>query len=229
VTIPAVGIVTIGQSPRADLTPDIAALLPAGTMVLERGALDDADPGELARLAPGPGEETLVSRLRDGTEVTLAEPRLLRLVQEAVDHVTGRGAAVVAVACTGSLPGLRCPRPLLRPGPLVRNLVAAVAAGGRIGVVIPGPGQAGPARADWAEVAGALLVVAASPYRPLAGLRGAAAALAGFDPDLVILDCLGFDGPMQQMVAQAVEVPVILPRTVLAGALAALLPPERAG
>ena len=39
----------------------------------------------------------------------------------------------------------------------------------------------------------------------------------------MVLDCLGFDGPMKQMVAWAVGVPVILPRTVLAGALAALL------
>ena len=116
-TAAAVGIVTIGQSPRTDVVPDMAALLPAGTPVIERGALDDAGPADLARLAPVPGEEVLVSRMRDGTEVALAEARLLPLVQDAVDHVTGRGAAVVAVLCTGTLPRLRCPAPLLLPGP----------------------------------------------------------------------------------------------------------------
>jgi protein AroM len=217
----AIGLVTIGQSPRTDVTADIAARLPPGTPLLERGALDDVGPGELARLAPAPGEEVLVSRLRDGTEVTLAEARLRPRVQAAVDHVTGRGAAVVAVLCTGTLPRLRCPRPLLQPGALVRDLVAATAPGGRLGVVVPDPGQAGPVRADWAGVAGPVLVLAASPYAPLADLRQAAGTLAAFGPDLVILDCLGFDAPMQQMVAQAVGVPVILPRTVLAGVLAA--------
>jgi hypothetical protein len=34
----------------------------------------------------------------------------------------------------------------------------------------------------------------------------------------VVLDCLGFDAPMKQVVAQAMGVPVILPRTVPAGA-----------
>jgi len=83
--------------------------------------------------------------------------------------------------------------------------------------------QTGPARADWEPVAGPVLVLAASPYGPPAALGQAADALAAFGPDLVVLDCLGFDGLMKRRVAQAVGVPVILPRTVLAGALAALM------
>jgi protein AroM len=223
----AVGIVTIGQSPRTDVVPDMATLLPAGTPVIERGALDDVRLADLARLAPVPGEEVLVSRMRDGTEVELAEARLLPLVQDAVDHVTGRGVAVVAVLCTGTLPRLRCPAPLLQPGPLIRslvgNLVAAATSGARLGVVVPAAGQAEPVRADWEPVAGPVLVLAASPYGSPAELARAAEALAAFGPDLVVLDCLGFNGPMKRMVARAVGVPVILPRTVLAGAIAALL------
>jgi protein AroM len=223
---PAVGVVTIGQSPRTDVMPDIAALLPPGTRVIERGALDHAGPAELARLAPSRGEDLLVTRLRDGTEVTLAEARLMPLLQEAVDDVTGRGAAVVGALCTGTLAGIRCRRPLLMPGPLVRNLVTAAAPEGRIarlGVVVPAPGQIEPVRADWSTAAGEVLVLAASPYGQAAGLARAAGVLAAWRPDLIVLDCLGFDGPMKHLVARAVGVPVVLPRTVLAGALAALL------
>jgi protein AroM len=115
----AAGIVTIGQSPRTDVVPEIAALLPGGTLLIERGALDDVGRAGLARLAPAHGEEVLVSQLRDGTEVTVAESRVMPLVRGAVEHVTDRGAAVVAFLCTGSLGGISCPRPLLMPGPLV--------------------------------------------------------------------------------------------------------------
>jgi hypothetical protein len=66
-------------------------------------------------------------------------------------------------------------------------------------------------------------VLASSPYGPPGPLSRAAGALAAFGPDLVVLDCLGFDGPMKRTVAAAVAAPVILPRTVLAGAIAALL------
>jgi protein AroM len=223
---PTVGVVTIGQSPRTDVMPDIAARLPPGTRVIERGALDHVGVGELARLAPRRGEEVLVTRLRDGTEVTLAEVRLMPLLQKAVDDVTGQGASVVAALCTGTLAGIRCQRPLLMPGPLVRNLVAAASPGGRIarlGVVVPAPGQIEPVRGDWSTAAGEVLVLAASPYGPLDGLARATDALAAWRPDLIVLDCLGFDGPMKQLVARAVGVPVVLPRTALAGALAALL------
>jgi protein AroM len=220
--LPAVGIVTIGQSPRTDVVPDIAALLPAGTPLIERGALDGVDRAGLARLAPAPGEHVLVSRLRDGTEVTLAEARVMPLVRVAVEHVTDRGAAVVAVLCTGSLGGISCPRPLLLPGPLVRNLVAAAACD-RLGVVVPAADQVEAVRADWSAAAAEVLVVAASPYGPRSAVRQAATTLAAWHPDLVILDCLGFDGPMRRMVAKVAGVPVILPRAVLAGAITALL------
>src|ERR1700727_2660357 len=121
---PVVGVVTIGQSPRTDVMPDIAGRLPPGTRVIERGALDHIGPAELASLAPACGEDLLVTRLRDGTEVTLAEARLTP--------------------------------PLLMPGPLVRNLAAAAAPGGRIarlGVVVPASDQIEPVRADWSAAA----------------------------------------------------------------------------
>jgi protein AroM len=224
-----VGVVTIGQSPRTDVMPDISRSLPPGTRVIERGALDRLGPAQLVALAPACGEDLLVTRLREGREVTLAETRLMPLLQDAVDEVTGRGAVIVAALCTGSLPGIRCRPPLLMPGPLVRNLVAALAPGSRrgrlarLGVVVPAPDQAGSAMADWSAAADEVLVLAASPYGPPAALAQAAETLAAWRPGLVVLDCLGFDGQMKQMVARAVDVPVVLPRTVLAGALAALL------
>ena len=90
-------------------------------------------------------------------------------------------------------------------------------------MLVPSADQTGPVRAEWEPVAGPVLVLAASPYGPPGPLIRAAAALAAFGPDLVVLDCLGFDGPMKRTVAAAVAAPVILPRTVLAGAIAALL------
>ena len=88
---------------------------------------------------------------------------------------------------------------------------------------MPAPGQIASARANWSAAAEAVLPLAASPYGPPEALRRAATTLPAWRPDLVVLDCLGFDGPMKQMVAELVGVPVILPRTVLADAITALL------
>jgi protein AroM len=221
--VAAVGAVTIGQSPRSDVLPEMTGMFPAGTRVIERGALDRLGGSGLAGLAPRPGQAVLVTRLRGGREVTLAEAAVLPLVQAAVDQVCAEGASVVALLCTGSLTGLRSPVPLLMPGPLTRNLVAAIAGGTRLGVIVPAAGQAAAAHAGWAEAAGDVRVESASPYGRPDDLAAAAEVLARSQPGLVVLDCLGFDRPMQRRVRSIVGVPVVLPRIALAGAAAALL------
>jgi protein AroM len=220
--MPVIGAVTIGQSPRDDVLPEVMSLLPAQTQVIERGALDDLGGGQIAGLAPPEGEAVLVSRLRDGREVTLAEAGVLPLVQEAVDRVRADGAGLVAVLCTGSLSGLRCPAPLLMPGPVTRGLVAALT-GARLGVVVPAAGQAAAAAQQWAGAAGQVRVECASPYAATDDLAEASRALAAWHADLVVLDCLGFGRAAQRLARRFLEVPVILPRLALAGAIAALL------
>jgi protein AroM len=222
--VPTVGAVTIGQSPRDDLLPEIAELLPPGTRVIERGALDTVAFAELGRLAPAPGEDVLVTRLRNEREVRVAEARLRPLLRSAVSDVFARGADLVAVLCTGTMPGLRWPPRVLLPGPIVRSLVTAVTGGNsRLAVVVPASDQEEAARVEWGQITGCLQVVAASPYRGLDEIKAAARAIAGWHPDLVVLDCLGFDRSMQRMVRDTAGTPVLLPRTALAGAIAALL------
>ena len=65
--------------------------------------------------------------------------------------------------------------------------------------------------------------LAASPYRGPDEIAAAVEVLADWDPDLVVLDCLGFDRSAQRLVRDSVRAPVILPRMALAGAIAALL------
>jgi protein AroM len=71
-----VAFVTIGQSPRNDVVPDILAETRVKFEATERGALDGLDDATIADLAPRRGEERLVSRLRDGREVLLGKPAI---------------------------------------------------------------------------------------------------------------------------------------------------------
>ncbi|MBE5397345.1 AroM family protein [Brevibacillus borstelensis] len=52
------GAITIGQSPRVDVTPEMLPFL-TEFQVVEKGALDGLGPEELAALAPKPGENVL--------------------------------------------------------------------------------------------------------------------------------------------------------------------------
>jgi protein AroM len=66
------GLVTIGQTPRTDVVPEMAEVLGPGIEIVERGALDGLDIQAITALAPGPGDEVLVTRLRGGAPVFVA-------------------------------------------------------------------------------------------------------------------------------------------------------------
>ena len=68
-----IGLITVGQSPRSDVVPDMAAILGADADIVEAGALDGLDRGEIARLAPQGDDEIIVTRMRDGSPVFVGE------------------------------------------------------------------------------------------------------------------------------------------------------------
>lgn len=229
-----VGAVTIGQSPRSDITPELSAVLGDGVHILESGCLDGLSIDEIAALGPRErsgggtsgrdrGGATLVTRLRDGREVELDEAQVVPLLQERVDGLAAAGAAVVAVLCTGRLAPLRCSRPLVETHGTVVGFVRAVMAGRRLGVIVPHPDQIAEGEEQWGEIAGEVRVVAASPYRPGTSLAVAATTLAGWGAEAVLLDCLGFGATAKAEVARRARVPVLLPRTILARTLAELI------
>src|SRR5947209_19801527 len=81
VSNPIVGLVTIGQSPRLDVVPDMAAILGSGVTVRERRALDRLGRAEHAALAPRPRDGLGVTRAADGTPAFIAKRQLRGRVQ----------------------------------------------------------------------------------------------------------------------------------------------------
>ncbi len=177
--MPSLGVVTIGQSPRADLTGELAAYLPARTSLLERGALDGLGSSAIAALAPDADENTLTSRLRDGGPVVLDRKRLVPRLEEAIAELEQRGAEVNLLVCTGTFPPLHHRRPLLDAERLLVNGVGAVAGGsGPLGVVVPLAAQQNVLAGRWERALGEpVLVDNADPYAD--GAADAIPAAAG--------------------------------------------------
>ena len=61
-----IGAITIGQSPRNDLIPEIESYF-GGAEILQMGALDGLDKSEIQKLAPDTDDTVLVSKLRDNS------------------------------------------------------------------------------------------------------------------------------------------------------------------
>lgn len=230
--MPALGVVTIGQSPRADLTGELAAYLPAGTKLLERGALDDLTPAAIAALAPGADQDTLTSRLRDGESVVLDRQRLVPLLEEAISALEQDGAEVSLLVCTGTFPPLRHRRPLLDAEHLLVSGVCAIAGrSGPLGVVVPLAAQRDVMSARWQRaLGGPVLVDSADPYA--GGAAGAIAAAAGRlaarGARIALLDCMGYTEAFRQAAGARAGLPVLLARSVV-GRLAGELLDASAG
>ena len=114
---PVVGLVTIGQSPRPDIVPDMAAIIGPGVDIREAGALDGLSRADVEALKPTGDDEILVTRLLDGTGVFVGKQKIVRLVEERIARLEREGAALTALLCTGAFPPLRATRSLIQPQP----------------------------------------------------------------------------------------------------------------
>jgi protein AroM len=215
------GILTIGQSPRADVVPTMAQVL-AGVTILEAGALDGRTEGEIASLAPGPGEYVLVTRLRDGRQVVISRERVLPHVQQALDRLAPAVDAVLFL-CTGEFPRLRGGGLLIEPSRVLHHVVAGLSEGRRLGVLVPLPEQVAAAEGRWRPAAERVAAVAAvSPYRE-GDFRGTAGALRRAGAQLIVMDCMGYTPAHKGEVVAAAGLPTILAATAVAAVVRELL------
>ena len=215
----SLGLVTIGQSPRGDLTGELTAYLPAGTTLLERGAIDGLNQSAIASLAPDADEDTLTSRLRDGEPVLLGRHRLVPRLEEAISGLEQQGAEASLLVCTGSFPPLRHGRPLLDAERLLVSGVCSVAHGtGQLGVVVPLPAQLDALSRRWQQALGApVLADHADPYARGAAdaIPAAAGRLSRRGARLAVLDCMGYTEAQREAAAVCAGIPVLLARSVV--------------
>ncbi|WP_350274309.1 AroM family protein [Kribbella sp. HUAS MG21] len=211
------GVVTIGQSPRSDMVPEMIQWLPPSVEVRERGALDDLSTAEIAALAPEAGDETLTTRLRDGSSVVIGRAGILPRLQAAIDVLEDGGADVVLIVCTGEFPAFRHRRPLLLAGPLLTAGLSALAGDSLVGVICPLAEQEQQSYEKFEHLEQKIKVAWATPYQPgTTELTAAARQLADEGAQLLVLDCMGYTQEHREAAAAASGLPVVLSRSVVA-------------
>src|SRR6266403_1285539 len=130
-----IGMVTVGQAPRGDVVPDMAALLP-GVEILEAGALDGLDRAAIARLAPAGDDEILVTRLADASSVFVGKAHVLPRVKARIAALEDQGVALTVLLCTGAFPRMAARRPLLEPQQVLLGVLRGLSHPARLGVPV---------------------------------------------------------------------------------------------
>ncbi|MCI6259685.1 AroM family protein [Pyramidobacter sp. SM-530-WT-4B] len=220
-----VGAVTIGQTPRVDVTPDLMKILGPEVELVESGALDGLGAEQIAAMAPRPGDYVLVTRMADGTSVKICERAVTPLVRQKIAAHFTAGIPAVLLLCTGEFPDFPTGGLLLRPQKILFNMVQAVVpAGAKLGVFMPSPDQLEQSSQRWSQVTPQNRSIGASPYvRPEETIPAAAEELARWGADVFVMDCMGYTLAMKEQVRRITGKPVVLARSIAARALRELV------
>lgn len=212
--------ITIGQSPRTDLVPEMRQWIGPGLTIVERGALDGLCRAEIAALAPRRGDHHLVTKLADGSVVTVGQRFIRRQVQGVLDDLAGERFDLAVLLCTGRLPRLKAPCLFFEAQWIMDHAIAAIAAGARsVGVMVPLPVQVREFRVPWRRGPRAR-ISHASPYEPR---RLARAARELAQSDVIAMHCIGYTERQRRAVADLTGRPVLLARRLVAAAVDQLL------
>jgi len=207
-----VGFITIGQSPRDDVLNDLPGKL-GNIQAVQAGALDNLTAPQIAAMQPTDNETVYVSRLRDGTEVSIAKERLIPILEEKVELLR-KDVDVIVMLCSGNM-NLRNSDDVIFPSKLLRQTVESIAEAKRqrIGIMIPDESQRQLAKDEWDELADEVKVVSFSPYTdPIEHLKTCSRKLD--DRNLIVMDCIGYSSHHAKIVSEVAGKPVVAARSV---------------
>jgi len=136
-----IGIITIGQSPRIDITFDLEEIWGNVVNVFEKGCLDGLTLKKIQEMKPKEGDYTLVTRLKNGVQVIIAKKDILPKIQEKIKELNEERVDVILFLCTGELPVMKSKALIIRPNELLHKTIFAIAGGKKVGILVPLPEQ----------------------------------------------------------------------------------------
>ncbi|MGE7674441.1 AroM family protein [Lysinibacillus sp. NPDC094403] len=209
-----VGFLTIGQSPRSDITPTFKEMFNKNIEIVERGALDALKEAQLLTVIARKEKNICVSRLRDGRSIIINKRKLLPLLQNELSKLE-QEVDMVMVLSTDEFSAFTCEKPILYAHRIVTQTIAAMADQPKIGLIIPHEEQRKSMLKKWENISDEITVAIASPY-DYGNFEEAAHYLKNYQVDLIVLDCMGYNEEHKELVRKESGILTILPRTLVA-------------
>jgi protein AroM len=211
------GMITIGQSPRIDIVPEMKEILGTDVEILEAGALDGLTLEEVKKFYPKGRDYILCTRMSDGTEVVVAKKFIVPRVQKCIDFLSQKGAEIIVFICTGHFPPFSSKKLFIEAQKIVDHFLLALhGENERMGLLIPLSDQIKQAKKKYGRLKGRMIIKAASPYASEDEISIAAEALKRADPHVIIMHCMGYTQAMKKKVMEITGKPTILARSLVA-------------
>ena len=231
---PQVGLITIGQSPRTDVSRGFREILePYGVGVVETGVLDGLTFDEVrTKHTPNRSEKdaiVYVSRMRDGSEVKLLKSRVYLGVQQRLSELEPE-CDLIVVLCTGTFHGLNSTVPVVFPDQILHEHVRNLGIVTKLHVVAPATEQKPFLTSKWTTTVDKLSFTISSPYQKFR-LADVVGDIRASQPEGVVLDCMGYRSEHKAMILESflqtgAEVDYQLATKITQGDVPIILPQE---
>jgi len=219
-----IGMITIGQSPRVDIIPEMREILGSEVEIIEAGALDGLTLEEVKRFYPKEKDYILCTRMSDETEVVVAKRFIIPRVQKCIDSLTEKSAEILVFICTGKFPPFSSKRLFIEAQQILDHFILALQGERkRMGLLIPLSDQIKQARKNYDRLKGKIVIRAASPYASEDEISIAAEALKRANPHVIVMHCMGYTQAMKKKVMEITGKPTILARSLVARTLKEML------
>lgn len=213
-----IGLLTIGQSPRDDLVPEIKPLFLPHIEVVEYGLLDELSSEEIKFLEPDAGEMPLATRLKDGSQAQLGEKKAIGLLHKAIDLMTkNMKVNAIGMLCTHEFSITKPLCPIVSPFHYLKFLIDEILEVRTLGVLVPLESQMERTKKRWEREK--VIVEAKSPYVKGRTWKEVSKIFMREKVEAIILDCIGYKIDDRRKIQNFIPVPVLLPRTILAHAI----------
>lgn len=196
------GTISVGGAPDMPITIETRKVLGDNVKIYEVGFWDGFSKDELEKFKPEKGEDILLGQLSDGTDYIYAEKYVPERLQACVDKLEAQGCDIIMMYCAGGFQfQVKTSVPLIRPGEIARAIVKEMVGCSRILVLIP-PGFEEQWKVLWSDTADEVFTLAvwSDEYNYEAffsAMDNALNQIAEINPDLIIMDCMGYDDIMK--------------------------------
>ena len=217
-----IALLTIGQSPRVDIVPEIRRSLPEYVEIVEAGVLDDFSVTQIASHMPKTREATLVTRLRDGTEVHIDKQYAHGKLQQLVHALQGQ-VDLIALLCSATFDSIFSSCPLIIPDRLMYGFLSSVLFPAPLGVLVPVSDQISVVTEEFRAHGLRALGASVSPYAKEDRLATAIRDLTVEGISAIVLNCFGYTLEMKRSAEAISGKGVVCVRSLLIAALVELV------
>lgn len=100
------GVITIGQSPRDDILTEMRPYIGNNVEIIQLGALDGLTYEEILVLEHEEDNNILITKLRNGKTVNIAENLITSRIQECIYKLEEQEVDLILLMCTGVFPDM---------------------------------------------------------------------------------------------------------------------------